>query len=360
MAVKVYSASDNETRKAWAKDLYHETIERTYFKKFKGESRDSLFQEKTELSKGAGDRVTTTLRANLEGDGIASDGQVEGNEEALQTFTMYTDIDSLDHAVRTPTKGTISAQRVPIEFASEARDALADWWARRLDQSVFNQIAGNTAVTDSRYIGFNATVAPSAGRMIWPTGASAASNLSQSHPFTLNLIDVAVNRAKQRDSNGNYRIRPVRVAGYDKGVYALFVHPNQMQSMRTDASTAGNFFDLWKAALQGGKIPDNPIFTGAEFMYNNVLVHESEFVPPGCVTTTAYANTRRAIMCGAQALTVAFGGGFAGGSMDWEQEFFNYKKELGTNSHLMFGMKKSVFNSKDFATLAIETYAADI
>jgi hypothetical protein len=63
-----------------------------------------------------------------------------------------------------------------------------------------------------------------------------------------------------------------------------------------------------------------------EFMYNNVVVHEWESVPLGCdgsTPTTAVASTRRAILCGAQALSVGFGKGFEGSSMEWVQELMN-------------------------------------
>jgi N4-gp56 family major capsid protein len=255
MAIRTYATGDSETAKLWAKELYHETI--------LGKGNTAAFQEVTDFSKSAGDRLSVVLRANLTGDGIASDGQIEGYEESLQTFVDNFSIDSLDHAVKTPTKGTISAQRVPFDIGAEAKDALADWWAVRLDEIAANQLAGNTAAVDSRRIGYNATVAPSTGRIIRPSTITADQNLTSSHKFTLSLIDKAVTRIKTLDSSSNYRIRPVRVAGYDKPVWILFVHPHQMHDLRTDASTAGNFFDLFKANLMGGKYPDNPIFTAA-------------------------------------------------------------------------------------------------
>lgn len=133
MAVRYYAASDAEAMKVWAKELEHETIQRTFLKKFLGTGRASMFQERTDLSKGKGDQITTILRANLTGDGISGDGQVEGNEESLQTFTDAMVINSLDHAVRTPTDNTISIQRIPVSLAEEAKDALADWWSVRLN-----------------------------------------------------------------------------------------------------------------------------------------------------------------------------------------------------------------------------------
>lgn len=360
MTTTPFGVNDTVTAKLWAKKLYSDTIARTYFSQFASESPDSAFQVKTELSKEAGDRIRFTLRGNLEQDGISGDGQVSGNEESLQFFTDDVLIDSLDFAVKVPNRGTISQQRVPFDIRGECKAALEDIWAERLDRCVFNQLAGNTIEADTRYTGMNATIAATTGRII-RGGAVANDSLltSSSQAFTLNLLDKAVTLMKQRDSNNNYRVRPIRVAGYRKPVWLCFVHPNQLYQMRSDASTAGNFFDLYKAALQGGLYPDNPIFSGAAFEYNGVLVHESELLPQGNHSSAYVANTRRAVVCGAQALTVAYGKGFEGGSMKWIEELSNYEKQFGVDSHMIFGMKKTQFNSKDFGTMVISTYAPE-
>lgn len=360
MATTPFGVNDSVTAKVWAKKLYSDTIAHCYFDQFASEGDDSAFQVKTDLSKQAGDRIRVTLRGNLEQDGIASDGQVSGNEESLQFFTDDISIDSLDFATKSPNRGTISQQRVPFDIRGQHKNAHVDHWAERLDKIVFNHLAGNTIEADVRYVGHNATIAASAGRII-RGGAVANDSLltSSSQAFTLNLLDKAVTLMKQRDSNGNFRVRPIRVPGYKKPLWLCFVHPNQLYQMRSDASTAGNFFDLYKAALQGGLYPDNPIFSGAEFLYNNVLVHESELLPRSNHSSAYIANTRRAVVCGAQALTVAYGQGFEGGSMKWVEELTNYEKQFGVDSHLIFGVKKNQFNSKDFSTMVISTYAPE-
>jgi hypothetical protein len=81
---------------------------------------------------------------------------LEGNEEALETFYQDVLIDQLRHAGRSG--GKMSEQRMPFSVRNE----IARWPRRlvgeRIDTWFFNQISGNTGATDSRYVGFNATV----------------------------------------------------------------------------------------------------------------------------------------------------------------------------------------------------------
>ena len=42
----------------------------------------------------------------------------------------------------------------------------------------------------------------------------------------------------------------------------------------------------------------------------------------------------------------------------WVEELFDYENELGVSAGLIFGLKKAVFNSADFATVVTSSYAA--
>jgi N4-gp56 family major capsid protein len=123
-----------------------------------GKGTSNVVQLKDETSKGPGDRITIGLRMQLTGAGVQGDGTLEGNEEALITFTDNVFIDQLRHAVRSA--GKMSEQRVTFDVREECRMGLQDWWADRLDTSFFNQIGGNTAQSDTRYTGNQAALAP--------------------------------------------------------------------------------------------------------------------------------------------------------------------------------------------------------
>lgn len=184
-------------------------------------------------------------------------------------------------------------------------------------------------------------------------GHSTEASLSATttHAIKLADLDSAAAIAKTQTP----RIRPVRVDG--KSLWVCFLHPYQIRQLRLDASTAGNFFDVQKAQLQGGKISDNPIITGAEFIYNGVIVHEWPYLPVVKSTVSSSTAYRRGVFCGAQALAIAVGGGGSAQQMSWEEEMFDYGNQLGVSAGMIMGVKKTKFNWSDFSTIVLSGYA---
>lgn len=351
MATTAYTVNSSETVKLWRKKLAREALKATWFGKFIGDSSDDLVQVFDETKKSAGDRITVILRMQLTGDGVLGDGTLEGNEEALTTYTDNLFIDQLRHAVRSA--GKVSDQRISFSVREEAMMGLKDWWAGRLDTAFFNQICGNTAQTDARYTGNNATIAPDSAHVYRPNSRANDQSLTTGDEMTLQLIDQVVALAKLATPV----IRPLKVDGEDR--YVMFLHTNQVTQLRTNTST-GQWLDIQKAAITGDGSAGNPIMTGALGMYNGVVLHESTRVTLGVNSSTgvAVSNTRRAVLCGAQAATVAFGQGQSFEEFDWNEELFDYGNQLGVESGCIFGIKKLRFNSADFGTIVLGTYTA--
>lgn len=351
MATTSYGVNDAEAVKQWSRRLMRESLKQTFIYQFIGKGSDALVQIKDEASKAPGDRITMTLRMQLSGAGVLGDGTLEGNEEALTTYTDTVLIDQLRHAVRSA--GKMSEQRVPFSVRSEALQGLSDWWADRLDTAFFNQVCGYTAQSDIRYTGGQAPAAPSAGRILRANAEDKDEDLDSAETFDLQLVDKAVEQAK----TATPLIRPVMVKG--KGYYVMFLHPYQVTDLRT-ATSAGQWLDIQKAAMAGGSVDDNPIFSGALGVYNGVVLHESTRVTPGVhsVSGATVADTRRAVLCGAQAASLAFGRESGPTAMDWFEELFDYGNQLGVSAGCLFGLKKSVFDQQDFGTVVVTTHAA--
>jgi len=349
MAATSYGVNHPLAVKVWAKKLFQEALAETYVKRFMGSGTTSLVQVKSELNKSAGDKITYGLRMQLTGDGISGDSTLEGNEEALSTYSDSILIDQLRHAVRSG--GKMSEQRVPFSVREEAREGLTDWWANRIDTWFFNALGGNTVVGDTKLTGMNTATAPTTKIVVTGWNGTDEDSLSTTSLMSLAAIDYAVEKAKVMAP----LMRPIRVDG--KPMYVCFMHPYQVTDLRTNTNT-GQWLDIQKAAMQGGRESDNPIFTGALGVYNGVVLHESNRVPQGITNAGAYkASSRRAIFAGAQA--ACFASGPQGGTeMDWTEELFDYKNQLGVAAGLIGGLKKTVFNSADFATIVIPTYAA--
>lgn len=350
MAQTSYGVNDALAVKLWSKKLFADALKQTYFDRFMGTNSNSLIQIKDETSKGAGDKITVGLRMQLAGDGVQGDGTLEGNEEALTTYSDAVFIDQLRHAVRSA--GKMSEQRIPFSVRDEAKNGLSDWWAGRLDTWFFNQLGGNTAVTDTRYTGNQAALAPSTNRKLYVTG-SADESQGSSNVMTLNFIDKCVERADTVSPT----IRPLMVAGEKK--YVMFLHPYQVYDIRTSTST-GQWLDIQKAALTGGAGTKSPIYTGALGEYNGVILHKSVRVPTGVNSSTgaAVSTVRRAIFCGAQAGMMAYGQKDQSGEMSWVEELFDYGNQLGVSAGMIAGLKKTRFNSEDFGVITVSSYAA--
>ena len=359
MADTQFGTNDSLTVKLWARKLFHEALKETWFSKFIGEGTDSLIQKKTETQKMAGDRIRVGLRMQLAGAGIQGTGTMEGSEEALTTYSDDLLINYLKNAVRWDS--SISQQRVAFDLRDEANMALKDWWSDRFDTAFMNQLAGNTGQSDTRYTGNNATIAPSATRLITcgPNLDTTEASLSASTTFALQFRDI--DRAVAMAKTATPLIRPLKVNGEER--YVMFIHPFQTFQLRRDTST-NNFMDIAKAALQGAQAAGKAaIYDGALGVYNGVILHEATRIPiiTGTPNSGAAAAFRRAVFCGAQAGVMAFGQKTPSATeMSWKEQEFDYGDKIGVKGGSVFGIKKTVFNSVDFGVIAVSGYAPTV
>ena len=341
------------TNRLYAKRLSVEAIRSTYIDKFTGTSDTDLIMMKEETRKNAGDRVTCGLAINLAGDGVLEGTPLTGNEEDIQTFDDSFIIGQLRHGTAVKAEGTISQQRVPFNLRDLALRQMANWWADRKDEWAANQLAGNTAQALLQRTGLQAPIAPSANRVIRAGGQADDQSLTNADTMSLRLIDVAVERA----ANVQPLIRPLMIGG--QPFYVCFMHDYQVTDLRTQSTAAGTWYDIQRAALEGGEITGNPIFTGAIGVYNQTIIHKWSRLPQGVDSGTGAAvpDTRRAVFCGAQAAWMGYGRNYGPARFKWVEVLTDYEEDLGVGVGCLGGLKKSVFNNEDYATLTLPTFA---
>lgn len=365
MAKTEFGVNHSLSNKVWSKLLAQEAIRKTWIGKFMGGDDDnSLIREKVDLRKAAGDKITSGLVIQLAGDGVQGDATLEGNEESMVFFNDSIFLDQLRHAVRVG--GKMTEKRVPYNMRATARSLLSDWWAVRMDVSFANHIAGNTVQTDTKYTGNNAIVAASTNRIIRPNSVAADESLAAADIFSLDLVDYAREKAITASTAASTGplVRPIMYEG--ESVYVMFLHDYQVTDLRTSTST-GQWLDIQKAALAGGDVSKNPIFSNALGMYNGVILHQWSRLPLGINSTSgaAVSNTRRAVLCGANAAAIAFGGDNSDTRYSWQEKTFDYGNQFGVSAGSIWGLKKSQFapesgstNQEDYGTLVVSTYAA--
>lgn len=353
MATTSYGLNDALAVKLWSKALFYETLKATKIAPLMGTDEDSIIMRLTETEKGAGDKITFGLMMQISGRGRTENEILEGNEESLTTYSDSIYINELCHAVKVKNKGTIDVQRINFKLREKGMRALRDWSAKRMSTTFFTHMAGYTPTTDVVYTGNNSVIAPSATRQLWQGSATNDQGLTSTDIFDLSMIDYAVEMATTADP----QIRPISISGEDK--FVLYLHPHQVTDLRTN-TTEGQWLDIQKAAMMGGKISGNPIYTGALGEYNGVIIRWSHDIPQGVNSSTgaAVSNTRRAVFLGAQSAVVAFGQDGGPSVYNWTEELFDYKRQLGIAIKNVWGLKKVQFNSTDFGCLVLSTYAA--
>jgi N4-gp56 family major capsid protein len=366
MAMTNFPVNDALAVKLWSKTLDHEALKYTDIFPLIGNDANSIIHHKTETSKGAGDKVTYGLRMQLTGSGFTENQLAEGNGESLTIFSDSIVINELGHVVGVKSQNTIDQQRVPFDLRMEARDGLADWYAKRFSVAFFNQVCGFTPQADVRFTGLQASLAATTGRIIRQSSRTDDASLVSTDVFTINLID----KAKEAAITAVPKIRPIRISGKGGGEgrrdynatltdkYVMYLHPYQVTDMRTNTST-GQWLDIVKAAYIGLEETGNPIFSGAIGEYNGVILRQSFDVTNGVSNAgVAQTSTNRAVLLGGQACMMAFGQKDAPAKYRWNEELFDHKRRLEVSAWTIHGLKKTQFNSLDYGTVVVSTWSA--
>jgi len=370
MAVTSYGVGDALAAKRFSRGIEAEALMATEIFPLIGDSADSIIQLKTEPKKEGGDKVTYGLRTQLIGAGRSEGQALEGNEESLTTYSDSLLLNELNHAVRVKGEKTIDNQRILFDTRKEAKNGLKDWFAKRMSIAFFLHAGGYTGAAythrgmsvnplSTTFNLGNTITAPTSSRKVFAAAGAGESNTSDQNIESDDIFDLRlIDYAKELARTSSVPIRPVNLEGME--AYVCYLHPYQVVDLRTSTDT-GQWMDFTKNSYQGrGK--DNPIFTGAIGMYNGVILRESEDICQGVNSSTSanISTVRRAVFLGAQAAMIGFGADFnpGVGAYKWVEETFDYGRELGVSAQSLIGVKKAVFNSLDFGSITISSYAA--
>ena len=354
MAITSFGTNDFQTQTQWAEGTDAEVLKKTWFMDFAGPGKNYLVEKRTNLEKNAGDNIRYSLRKLDTTAPLTSGAVLEGNEDSIDYFGDTLVIEQSRAAARF--EATMSAQRAAINLREDGRDQVSDKLSNSKDLSFFNQIAGYnlTGGIESSFRGHNALTAPSSAQHIFAeAGISDDQSLTVAGTFDINNLDVAIEKAKTQD----VPIRPAHIPWMNQSLYVCFIHPFQMTSLRASSTV---FETAMANAMRGGAIADNPMFAGTSVVWNGCLVVESTRVPTGLNSGTQVdvPGVRRAIFCGAQAASMAYGKAYqSDGRYSWVERDFDYNNEYGVAATCVFGIKKNVFDSVDFATIVISSTA---
>jgi len=351
MAIRAPATSAATVAKQWvlSSDLFVESMRETYLWRFAGKDGNSLVRILDNLRKEKGDVINYQLRSKIAGDGFSEGQAAVTNEQALTYYNDSVTINELRQAIRVPGEDTIYTQREYLDQYGDVKPELVRWFAERLDTWFFNHLGAQTVETRGLYNGFNTPTAVDSNHKLVISGTDESA-LTSSNPMTLAFIDKMLTKAATITNP----IRPIRIDGEE--FYVLFIHDQQAYDLRT-ASSGNTWWGIQQNLIQGGYAEKSGIFTGAIGMYNNCIIHKTNRVPYGIQSSAATTASYRSILCGAGAVTLAFGKAVSGSMgenavpMKVAEETFDYGEERGVCGKLVGGLKAAVFNSTYYGSL---------
>ena len=370
MALTNFGLLTQEQLTVWSRDTWKYARNYSFINQFMGTGPNSMIQRVTELKKDQkGARAVITLVADLEGDGIAGDRTLEGNEEAMKSFDQVITLDQLRHANKH--EGKMADQRSVVTFRENSRDVLAYWLADRMDQMAFLHLSGVSYANTNRgttrtgsdlvNLAFAADASskpPTSARYTrWKaSGGLVTSGATNTDVVAADTItwDTLVNlKAYAKDQY-------IRGMKGENGMeaYHVFLPPLVMAKLKLD----NNYLQAVRnAAPRDSK--SNPLFSGAVPMIDGLYIHEFRHVynTLGAASGSRWGaggavHGARILMCGSQALAMA-----DIGDAEWNEKGFDYDNQQGISYGKIFGLMKPQFQSQysgntvqDFGVLACD------
>ena len=367
MALTNFGLLTNEQKTIWSMDLWKNARNQSFINKFLGSGTNSMIQHITDLkSSEKGARAVITLLADLQGDGVAGDRTLVGNEEGMQTFEQVIRIDQLRHANRH--EGKMADQKSIVGFRDNSKNVLSYWLADRIDQMAFQTLAGigyqykpNGATrvgSDLQYLEFAADVtAPSTRRMCRWDGVNgvlkssitgnntSASVVAGDTPMWKMFVQL---KAYAKD-------RYIRGTGGEGGqeTFHAFLTPQAMAKLKQDVDYNANL----RYSQNSGT--NDKLFSGDTVKIDGIYLHEFRHVPntSGVAAGGKYGagglvDGCQVLFCGAQALGMA-----DLGAPEWNEENFDFKNSQAIAIGKILGFLKPKF-SNIYEGGAVEDFGA--
>ena len=295
------------TVQQWDEKYFTQYLNNNWFKKFMGTGSSRMIQVKEDLTKKPGDAVTYTLVNRLTGTAKGASEDLEGAEEDLSTRSQKVTVREYSHAVKF---SKFEAQKTAIDLRQAHRDVLMDW-NMELDRDNIIAALGDingTAYASASESAKDAWLADNADRVLF--GAAKSNNSSNDHSASLANIDTtndkltpsALSLMKRMAKTANPRVRPIQakdtIAGSD--MYVVFAPTECIRDLAANST----FTQANREARNRGV--DNPLFTGANYIWDNLAIYEIEDIPSLGAVGASSAVVRPVYLCGAQALAMAW------------------------------------------------------
>lgn len=362
-----FGALSAAQKKVWSGKLWKQFRDESFWMSngFIGTNMNTPVHRVEELTKTTrGLECVMQMVNDLEGDGVAGDNDLNGEEENMVNDAQIIKIDSLANAVKS--KGKMSEQATVIRFREQAKDKLGFWLPDKIDELMFLTISGRayTLKTDLSTRGTSQlpslnfasdVTAASTNRVKYAGSATSEGTLTTSDKMSWTVCVTAKTFARRQG------LRPIRQGG--KEYYAMVMSPEQRRDLILD-STYQTIVS--RAAERGSK---NPLFQNALAVVDGLILYEHRKVinTSGLTSGVDKWGSGQTVE-GAQAQLMGAGAlGFTtlGGSEWLEGDQNDYGRKPAVGIEQMLGILKPQYkpnasstSSEDYGTVAVKTAAA--
>lgn len=335
-------------------------------------SKYGVINRENKLESDSGSTVNIFDRKRVDSKGTTGDHDRYTNADDLESGSRQLSINLLSHTLKYSKKGSFQQQITPFELGGDVVQLLSQWNREFYLQMLINQLGGNTGTTLThpklsstaftstadrlKATGFNTAIAPSTLYHSWGNQAdgsiSADESVDSSNP--LRLIDFMNARETITSTSLGVPLwQTLDGSAEGSTVEAIaLVSVTGMNQLKFDATTSGqgyNFAQMQYAMVAGGN--KSGIMKGPNLYYmENMLFVEvpDNYMPRGVNSSSAaaVANTRRAIICGMNAVDVAVGKGYGGKDgipgteIIVDEEYKKNNKKGYATSNFIIGCKK--------------------
>ena len=385
-----YAFTDPRAQTVWSLAVFAYGLQNMFFTGMMGKDRNSLIHTNTDLLTRKGGTIITQSRLPLDNVGVGDDGNTTGNEGQIRRRNMSTTVH--ERANSTVSAGRMSEQLTASEFREDSRVDLGEWISEAMEDDISTSAAGLYNVNSSSnaietinesyptsdrifYGGQSAAGAIANSGASWSDDADLTAQTSANNRFGTTIMEAI----KRRMIAATPRFRPVIVRDVSKmnpddvrsgkfsgpvlaKIFIVLIDPLQIKDIR--AETGDN---SWKVMQQQANIRGNlnPIFTGAEFYHDGMLVFSYDRIHRRTgaggttlaegfllnvgrtATTDAVASGRtvaRSLFMGAQA--IHFGWAL---KPTWSEDFVdNDKPKIKVG--MLYGVKRINYNAHGTST----------
>jgi N4-gp56 family major capsid protein len=325
----------------WDDRYFTEYLNQNWFKRFMGTGTNSVIQVKEDLTKKPGDQIVLSLVNRLTGEAKGASETLEGNEEDLSTRSFGIRVREYSHAVKF---SKFEEQKTAINLRQAHKDTLMDW-NMELDRDNIIESLGSingTPYASASEAAKDAWLTDNADRVLF--GAAKSNASSNDHSAALANVDTtndkltpdAISLMKRMAKQANPRIRPIRpktsISGSDG--YVLLAPTEMVRDLAANSTFQQANRD---AGVRGN---DNKLFTGADYIWDNVYIYEIEDLPSLGAVGASSAVVRPCYLLGAQALGMAWA--MRPQTVDDE---FDYKRKVGMAIKQWYKVEKLRFGT---------------